>query len=116
MSKSITNHQVPSYVASRSDFVSNSGHAKRYTYMPSTGRLMPEWAQQLHSAIETARTAGTDVYVVFSYATPVAWCFAGQWTIPAVKYSQTTTRFQNLVRQGVSTYTETITDPFVGLS
>lgn len=116
MNKNITNRQVPQFVASRSDFTSNSGKAARYDYLPETGRLPQEWVQQLRIAVDTARNAGEKVYVVHSYATPVAWCFAGQWTIPAVKYSQTTGRFQNLIRSGASTYIETITDPFAGLT
>lgn len=108
MSKHITNAQVTSYVASRSDFVSNSGNATRYEYMPSTGRLPQEWVEQLRKDIDAARAAGETVYVVFSYATPVAWCVSGQWTIPAVKYSSTTSGFQNRVRAGVSTYASSL--------
>jgi hypothetical protein len=104
----ITNKQVPSFVASRSDFKSNSGSAARYSYCPSTDRLPQEWVEQLRKDIDAARAADEKVYVVFSYATPIAWCAAGQWTIPAVKYSVTTSKFQGLVRMGASTYVETI--------
>lgn len=39
-------------------------------------------------------------YVVWDYATPIAWHVAGQadWVIPDVRYSKTTTRHQNLMR------------------
>jgi hypothetical protein len=41
-------------------------------------------------------------YVVFSYATPIAWYGPKNgWTIPDVKYSVTTTRHQSIVRMAV---------------
>jgi|SRR6266436_4837829 len=39
-----------------------------------------------------------DVFVVFSYKTPIAWYFNENWTIPDVKYSVTTTHHQSLIR------------------
>ena len=38
-------------------------------------------------------------YIVWSYGTPIAWYTANcQWVIPSLKYSQTTSRHQSLVR------------------
>jgi hypothetical protein len=37
-------------------------------------------------------------YVIYSYATPIAWHTSdGNWVVPCVKYSNTTTRHQSLV-------------------
>lgn len=38
-------------------------------------------------------------FVVYSYATPIAWSIGGSWIVPEVRYSVTTTRHQNLVRR-----------------
>lgn len=46
-------------------------------------------------------------YVVYSYATPIGWHTpekhnpAGRWTVPSLKYSQSTSRHQNIVRGAV---------------
>jgi len=42
----------------------------------------------------TARDAD---YVVYSYATPIAWRTQGQWHTPDVKYSVTTSRHQSKI-------------------
>lgn len=42
-----------------------------------------------------------EVFVIFSYRTPIAWTFAHagtEWTIPDVRYTVTTTNHQNVVR------------------
>jgi hypothetical protein len=42
-------------------------------------------------------------YVVYSYRTPIAWHTTdGRWTIPAVRYSASTSRQQNAVRRALS--------------
>lgn len=41
-------------------------------------------------------------YVIYSYATPIAWhTHYGLWVVPDVKYSVTTTRHQSLVRDAI---------------
>jgi hypothetical protein len=55
----------------------------------ATGRLPREF-------VESARSAR---YVIRSYATPIAWLARdGQWVVPDVTYSPTTSRHQSLVR------------------
>ena len=63
------------------------------------GRLPSDWARTL-----TARRDVVD-YVVYSYATPIAWHDkeAG-WIIPDEHYSVTTTRHQNMIRTAVCGY------------
>lgn len=42
------------------------------------------------------------LYVVFSYATPIAWFTAADgWVVPDVKYSVTTSKHQGVVRRAV---------------
>lgn len=41
-------------------------------------------------------------YVVYSYATPIAWVRDnGEWVVPAEKYSKTTSTHQHIVRIAV---------------
>lgn len=40
-------------------------------------------------------------YVVYSYATPIAWLTSGVWIIPDVKYSRTTSKHQSTIRTAV---------------
>jgi hypothetical protein len=38
-------------------------------------------------------------YIIYSYSTPIAWYTSnGQWVIPSLKYSVTTSKHQSLVR------------------
>lgn len=55
------------------------------------------------AAMYAARdNAGID-YVIYSYATPIAYRTAdGQWTIPDAKYSVTTSKHQSTIRYAVS--------------
>jgi hypothetical protein len=47
-------------------------------------------------------TAARIRYVVYSYATPIAWVRDnGEWVVPAEKYSATTSRHQSIVRLAV---------------
>lgn len=65
---------------------------------PSFGWLPQDARASLTEVLET----GADVFVVLSYATPVAWFsdWTGGWEIPEVKYSPTTSKHQTYVRQG----------------
>lgn len=59
-----------------------------------TGHLPQEWVDKL-------RAVNVDVYVVYSYDTPIAWydILSHDWTIPGVNYSPTTSKHQgNLSR------------------
>ena len=50
----------------------------------------------------TARDAD---YVVYSYATPIAWRTQGQWHTPAERYSVTTSRHQSLIFTAIAELT-----------
>lgn len=67
-----------------------------------TGKLDPDWKREF-------RQATGITYVVWSYATPIAWRTAGaQWVVPDVRYSNTTARHLSLVRQGIKARDERI--------
>ena len=74
-----------------------SGNVRGITYMPYlTGELPAEWRTWMNQNREGI------VYTVYSYQTPIAFLFSddngwtGVWIVPPVKYSQSTTRHQNL--------------------
>lgn len=92
-----SNNNAVQPIARHEDFVTNNetlrgqwanGYANR-------GHLPAEHWDVLHSLVKD-----NHVYVVYSYATPIAWWTdqAG-WTIPEVKYSATTSRHQSIVRR-----------------
>lgn len=59
----------------------------------SIGRLPADYRQSIDGA----------TYVIYSYATPIAWLDAnGVWQVPDVKYSVTTSRHQSLIATAVS--------------
>jgi hypothetical protein len=79
---------VPALVADRRDFNCNGtlfGVSKPY----SLGHLPKEYYEAFVGADHAE-----DHYYVYSYRTPIAWYANGQWTIPPVKYSVTTSRHQ----------------------
>lgn len=60
--------------------------------------IMPEPYKSELKAIVDER----EVYVVFSWKTPIAY-FDGEWTIPDVYYSPTTKHHQSVIRVAIST-------------
>lgn len=61
----------------------------------NVGRLPNEWHE----------SAGRADYVVWSHATPIAWRIPNEgWVIPDVKYSVTTTIYQNKIRTAVGSF------------
>jgi len=106
---SITNRAMPSAIARRVKFTGHSTSAPVSLFGPSPLRLddghclpwghrLPEdWAAVLRNDIATVGV----VYVVKSYATPIAWQrLDGVVVIPDVRYSPTASRAQSLCRQG----------------
>lgn len=72
------------------------GNVSGNTYTGTLGRL-PE---PFRSAYDGNHVA----YVILSYATPIAWrLVGGQWVVPPVKYSVTTTNHQNTVLTAFAT-------------
>jgi hypothetical protein len=96
----ITNRQIANAVANRQDFKANSASGQTYTYSPSTGRLSETESQKL---LQAFNEAGRPLYVVHSYATPIAWELPdGSLYATPEKFSVTTSKTQNYVRQGAN--------------
>lgn len=97
----ITNREIPSFVGNALAFTANNvtGEAK-HGYSNYYGSALPQdWVLRLrfdHFGV------GIN-YVVYSYATPIAWRRADAvWVVPNVKYSPVTSRHQSLVRRGIA--------------
>jgi hypothetical protein len=63
-----------------------------------TGQLSGDALQRFYDD-----RAYTD-YIVYSYATPIAWHTTDGWYMPSVKYSATTTNHQALTREAIRYY------------
>lgn len=64
----------------------------------TVGRLVAPWRDDFL----VARDRNLLVYVVYSYATPIAWCDVdGAWTMPSLRYSVTTSKHQGIVRRAI---------------
>lgn len=62
------------------------------------GDLPPEDVLDLEEAVREGAEQRKDVYVVYSYSTPIAWLLMPETlTMPRVRYSLTTTSHQHLV-------------------
>lgn len=64
-----------------------------------TGRLSDDLVTRIR--------AQKPFYVVYSYATPIAWAYLNDrgvttWEIPSIRYSQSTSRHQSLVRNSLT--------------
>lgn len=89
---------VPEHVANRVNFTCNNTLCGRNGYAAIYFGRLP---QEFRGAYDAARFT-SDFYVIHSYATPIAWFANGVWTVPAVKYSVTTSRHQTQVRRGIA--------------
>lgn len=81
-------------IANREEFMASSLSGKFYKYTPGAGRLGEEYAQLLADFEEGA-------YLVFSYSTPIAWFGKNGWYVVKEKFSSTTSKQQNKVRQAI---------------
>jgi hypothetical protein len=82
-------------IADRTPFVSASMSGKLHSdwHGVSLGSLSPD---------DRPSDVSGPVYVVYSYRTPIAWYAAGKWTVPATRYSMTTSNHQGIARVAIS--------------
>jgi hypothetical protein len=86
------------YIATRQEFQASalSGRFERFT--PQSGRLDPE-----EQAIMAKWAGGIGgLYVVYSYGTPICWASLEGWYVVSQKFSQTTSKHQNLTRRAIA--------------
>ena len=84
-----------SHVITLTPFEAGNMSATDQSYEMYSGRLPEPFRENF----QAARRDGIIDYCVFSYSTPIAWVLAdGTRIVPPVKYSQSTSRHQNIVR------------------
>jgi hypothetical protein len=99
MATAIANNKATEYIQNRINFKASnlSGFNLPYDkecFQIATGRLCSEVVAQLE--------LDEPNYVVYSYGTPIAWHGKFGWHLPAIKYSQTTSRHQSIVRGAIA--------------
>ncbi len=84
----------------REPFTGNSMRAEYVDvdFIQDTGKLSHFDMRWFYTEKEIARTKGLPFYVVYSYATPIAWAYGDTVSIPEVKYSPTTSKQQTKVK------------------
>jgi hypothetical protein len=91
MSKRIGLRDVPAKWQAREPFQTHNGTMTGENFVSSHGRLPGEWRKELFAAEQRNDV----IYVVYSYATPIAWVLKdGTEVQPPVKYSVTTSKHQ----------------------
>lgn len=95
----IANNKATEYIQNRINFKASnlSGFNLPFDkecFRIATGRLPSDVVSQLELDEPT--------YVVYSYGTPIAWHGKFGWYLPAIKYSQTTSRHQSIVRSAIA--------------
>lgn len=91
------NSDAVDYIPNLKPFRNSTGSFVGQTYPIGFGRLSEKWRARLS---DTHMTFGIE-YIVYSYATPIAWYADGQWEMPYAKYSATTSRHQSIVMQAI---------------
>lgn len=86
------------YIATRHEFTASALSGKEVRFTPRTGRLENQYAEKLVSDFNKM----TALYVVYSYDTPIAWHSIEGWFVVSQKFSSTTSKHQNYVRQAVA--------------
>lgn len=86
------------YIATRQEFQASALSGKFERFTPQSGRLDPEEQAAL------AKYAGGigGLYVVYSYGTPIAWHSLEGWYVVSQKFSQTTSKHQNITRRAIA--------------
>ena len=87
------------YIATRQEFKASALSGKFEQYRPQTGRLNVWESDKLTESREVSK----EMYVVYSYGTPIAWhTQAYGWYVVEQKFSVTTSKHQNYVRQAIA--------------
>ena len=103
----IRNNEISEYVKNLQPFKAHTTTGvlvkSRREHVP-IGRLTAPYIPPFDQALGriSEEDESTALYIVYSYETPIAWCQFGIWTMPVVKYSQTTSCAQGRVRVGAN--------------
>ena len=95
MAKQMNQRDAIHYIATRQEFRASALEGWRAHYQ--TGALDKENCERYLADTK----AGID-YLVYSYSTPIAWHTAEGWYVVEQKFSVTTSKHQNYVRQAIA--------------
>ena len=95
----ISNRKSTEYIQNRINFTASNFKGFNLSstpdcFRPATGRLQSDLVLQLQQ--------DEPDYIIYSYGTPIAWHGKFGWSLPAIKYSQTTSRHQSIVRGAIA--------------
>jgi hypothetical protein len=90
-----SNAKAGNYIANRIGFVGSNFYGVLGYHENQT------WGRLDHIHIAELISQNPD-YIVYSYGTPIAWHHAGGWSLPAIKYSVSTSKHQSLVRRAIA--------------
>lgn len=95
----VSNRKATEYIQNQINFDASNLHGYVISFAPNcftpaTGRLSSDLVLQLQ--------LDEPDYIVYSYGTPIAWHGKFGWSLPAIKYSQTTSRHQSIVRSAIA--------------
>ena len=82
------------YIATREEFTASALSGSRYSL--GAGRLNGEEDYKFYSSVNSMD------FIVYSYGTPIAWHTPEGWYVVAQKFSQTTSKHQNLTRRAIA--------------
>lgn len=103
-----TYSQMLTLIENREEFEGRSMSAKRYTFPFNTVKRfnlseLQSKSLQMYQSLSLMRD--TNLYVVYSYRTPIAWAVDGLHAhINNDKFSVTTGKHQSYVRRGIDRY------------
>lgn len=92
-----TRQQIEIHIQNREAYTAASSHAEVRPSYVTQGRLNNEEYTDLHNAADE----GTLSYLVYSYATPIAWVVNGQPHVTEQRFSPTTSQHQYTCRYGL---------------
>lgn len=96
MTHTVTVQRAHQPISRRAEFQNSTKALRGVRTVPHQSWIGTGWLPREHRAAVLAAD-----YVVYSYATPIAWHVPGEgWTVPDVKYSVTTSRHQAQARLG----------------
>lgn len=99
------NKDARDLIAVRREFRGSNLAGRAELFVGSTGRLEGRELERYCAAFREAIDAGARMYVVYSYATPVAWTRAdgrAEWTVTETRYSVATARHLGIVRSALA--------------
>lgn len=103
--KTGTQRTLPALLSQRVECKNSNGSVRGTRDFSGVGRLPSEYVEMIRAALDAGRVR----YVVYSYATPIAWVEAGVtgepvWIVPDTRYSVTTSKHQGMARLAAREY------------